>query len=491
MPPTSSHEATPQGAQARPPGPGARGQLLEPYANNGCNYGSRPRPEEHPLSHGRAWNPRPIFTLSPAASSALGLGDPTSEATAVADATTRGWWTEIADYYDLRTRTGRRRANRIRYCGRKRAALAHYAGEEMFGIGHQPCQDRMCPSCQVEKARDDAKLLRAYFEDREETRAGNDSDRRPRDTGPATWDVDPFVFVTLTDRKEHAELYELAEVLDQLQDSWREVTNAANRKRHAQWRRFVAGGMRVTEVTYSKRGDKNKDGSRVKYTGWHPHLHVLVELRAPAPGVSWAAHRAAFEQWLRGEWYANTRAAGPRGQYFVGVDRQRVGQLAKYCVKPFAVGNSNRDVARECMQSLEGRRLMAGFGTWKGWRKVAEQLVAPAQGCGAVVMLATTLLDWDVRLEAQVEGHTLTFVPPSQATCVTRRWATVRAAIQADPRTIYQKVKARTEGERDTEIREAMDRIELMIQQVASAGTCTQAGGVAGSVAAQPCAETG
>lgn len=389
----------------------------------------------------------------------------------MANAESRGWWTEVADYFDFRTRCrkdgtlgGRKRANRIRYCGRKRAALAHYGGEEMFGIGHQGCQDRMCPSCQVEKSREDAKLLRAYFEDRTETRFGSETDKRPRDDGPAAWNVDPFVFVTLTDRKEDRDTHGLVDVLVELLDSWRAVTNAANRKRHREWRRFVAGGMRVVEVTYSAKGKKNRDGSVVKYSGWHPHLHILIELRTPPPGVSWAEHRAAFEQWLRGEWYGNTRGAGERGQCFVDVDRARVGQLAKYCVKPFAVGDSNREVARECMEALDGRRLMAGFGSWKGWRKVAEQLVAPEAGCAATVYLATTLLDWDVRLETQVEGHTVQFVPVSQETSIVRSWATVRAAIMADPRTIYQKLAAKTAGERDEEVAEARERIDHMMR---------------------------
>jgi hypothetical protein len=280
--------------------------------------------------------------------------------------------------------------------------------------------------------------------------------------------------VTLTVRKEDRDTHGLVDVLAQLLDCWRAVTNAANRKRHQQWRRFVVGGMRVVEVTYSPRGKRNRDGSVVKYSGWHPHLHLLIELRAPPAGVSWAEHRAAFEQWLRAEWYGNTRAAGPRGQCFVAVDRARVGQLAKYCVKPFAVGDSNREVARECMESLDGRRLMAGFGSWKGWRKIAEQLVAPESGCAATVFLSTTLLDWDVRIAEQDQhpmrkgSHTLTFVPASQAVSIERSWDTVRDAIIADPRTIYQKIAALAGGERDEEIAEARDRIALMVQTSAS-----------------------
>lgn len=480
MPQEPCHDAAPQGSQARPAGPGARSSALEPYANNGCNYDSRPGTEPAIPSPRRAWNPRPIYTLSPAASLALGLGDPSSEATAVANATSRGWWTEVADYFDFRTRSrrdgtlgGRKRANRIRYCGRKRAALAHYDGRELFGIGHQGCQDRMCPSCQVEKSREDAKLLRAYFDDRQDTRAGTETDKRPAhdrwDDGPMPWTVDPFLFVTLTDRKEDSETHGLVDVLAQLLDSWRAVTNAANRKRHRVWRSFVRGGMRVVEVTHSAKGKRNRDGSQVKYTGWHPHLHLLIELRTPPAGVSWAEHRAAFEQWLRAEWYGNTRAAGPRGQCFVSVDRARVGQLAKYCVKPFAVGDSNRNVARECMESLDGRRLMAGFGSWKGWRKAAEQLVEKAKGCPATVMLATTLLDWDVRLSEQVEGHTVCFVPVTQETSIVRSWATVRAAIEGDPRTIYQKIAALVAGERAEEVDEAKDRIKLMQQTAGQA----------------------
>ena len=448
--------------QARPPGPGARSRALEPYANNSRTQDSGPGTEP-PSQRGRAWNPRPIYTLSPDASQALGFGDPTSEATSHADATARGFWTEVADYYDFRTRPraalgdegastlgGRKRADRLRYCNRRRPALAVVDGADVVGIGHQGCSDRVCPSCQAEKSREDGELLRSWWERRQEMR-GDDGG-------------DPFLFVTLTDRKADRDVAGLDDVLAQLLASWRSCTNSKDRRRYRQWTRFVSGGLRVVEVTYSAKGDKNRDGSVVKYSGWHPHLHVLIELQTPPAGQSWDSWRAAFERFLRSSWYEHTRAAGPSGQHFAAVDRNRVGQLTKYCVKPFAVTEDNREIARECMEVLSSRRLTAGFGLWKGWRSEAEQLRVKTTRDRPQIYLASRFLEslWQIEHHQGVEHQLVSMVSPDKLTCRTRSWAQLRAAIEGDPRTIYAKLADVTGA--DAERQEAIERIALMQQ---------------------------
>lgn len=385
----------------------------------------------------------------------MGFGDPTSEATAHADATARGFWTEVADYYDFRTRRraahgddgastlgGRKRADRLRYCNRRRPALAVVEGADVVGIGHQGCSDRVCPSCQAEKSREDGELLRAWWERRQEIRGGETEQRPPEASEPAAWSANPFLFVTLTDRKADRDVSGLDDVLAQLLASWRSCTNSKDRRRYRQWTRFVAGGVRVVEVTYSAKGDKNRDGSVVKYSGWHPHLHVLIELRTPPAGQSWTSWRAAFERFLRSSWYEHTRAAGPSGQHFAAVDRNRVGQLTKYCVKPFAVTEDNREIARECMEVLSSRRLTAGFGGWKGWRGEAEQLRVKTTRDRPQIYLSSRFLEslWRIEHDQGVEHQLVSLVSADGLHAHTRSWSKLRADIEADPRTIYAKL---------------------------------------------------
>jgi hypothetical protein len=377
------------------------------------------------------------------------MGDPETQAVLAEAARIRGWYTEVADYFNLRTKVrddgsgGRQRAHRLRYCGRLRAATAMVSGRMVVGIGHQGCRDRMCPSCQAERARQEARLLRDHFDARREIR-GTD---------------EPFLFVTLTGLKQDRDVAGLADALDERMASWRRLTNSAYRAQYKKWCAFVRGGLRVVEVTYSEAGTMRRDGTRVAYSGWHPHVHALVELRDPPPGVTWVEWRARFGVWVVAAWCERSPGAKSVAQKVLSVDSHRVGQLCKYVVKPFHLGLRNREVARECMTSLVGRRMMAGFGDWRGWKKEAAETNPKAEGPD--VWLASSVLDWHVRAESLVEEQDVQFSSPSGTATRTLLWSEVRERIRADPRTIWAKVRGLTgEGEQ-----EAKDRIEELEQR--------------------------
>ena len=229
----------------------------------------------------------------------------------------------------LATRTGLPRAGRLGACGQLRAALGD--GGRVWA---QPwrCRDRACPVCMASRSRRLAWRLRVAAMGR----------------ALVTPDLDR-AFVTLTQRKRPSE--SAREALDRLIGAWRRLT------RSRAWRGVVAGAVRAIELTWSGAGGRG--GHRPDADGWHAHAHVLVEL---APGVrtvdAWPAIRAA--------WLELADAEAP-GQDCRELDETRIGQLAKYVVKPFAIEHLGR--AAEAFGALSGRRMLDGTGTWRGWQR--------------------------------------------------------------------------------------------------------------------------
>jgi len=126
------------------------------------------------------------------------------------------------------------------------------------------------------------------------------------------------------------------------------------------WRTRVAGGCAVCEIK------RTRDGLR-----WHPHLHVLTEGTFIPQG------------WLAKKWGKITGDS-----YIVHVQPcDTVQQAAKYITSYLSklvpsplIRNHNYLV--EAIQALEGRRMVATFGSWRGLKLTrTESTVAWSNLC--------------------------------------------------------------------------------------------------------------
>jgi hypothetical protein len=164
----------------------------------------------------------------------------------------------------------------------------------------------------------------------------------------------PRGFATLTQRKRPGET--AREALERAIAAWRRLT------RSRAYRAAVDGAVRAIEITWSGAGGRG--AHRPAADGWHAHLHVLLEV---APGRTLAqAWAAILGVWLE---IADAEAGGQDCQ---PLDDTRIGQLAKYVVKPFAIDDLGRSA--EAFAALVGRRMLDGTGTWRGWQRWLEGL---------------------------------------------------------------------------------------------------------------------
>jgi hypothetical protein len=208
----------------------------------------------------------------------------------------------------------------------------------------------LCPRCQALRSRELADHLRAWVDHR--IAAGG-----------------RLFFVTLTIPKPHG--YDPTPAIDEVLAHWRWRTNIREPGGEA-WTMVVAGAVRSLEVTWSPKGARRKDGSLVPYDGWHAHLHLLVELRKQA---SEHELRALVSEWIdlvRGDERANDvqRIAS-------GADKP-VGELCKYVAKPLSQ-DMKPDLGRSLAKALHRRRMQVGVGSWKTWRRWAEDHVEPSE----------------------------------------------------------------------------------------------------------------
>lgn len=268
----------------------------------------------------------------------------------------------------LRTRSGTLRSGRIRRCGDPVAVMR--VGDGACAWEHRWCRDRACFACAKSRSRRLATDLRSAIE------------TRPHATR--------LYFVTLTQPRLAGESCTAS--ISRWMRCWTAL-------RHHPIFRDIAGGVRVTEVTYSL-GHKH---ARQQIAGWHVHGHLIVELK----------HDAVFERcptcagsklhnnkrcgtcgssvtMPRGElpdvmvafinaWCSITRAKPSRGaagpsrpgavsqaQCAVPLNPSNVGQLAKYLTKLWELQDTR---ARELFAAAAGRRIVDGFGSWRGWRR--------------------------------------------------------------------------------------------------------------------------
>jgi len=268
----------------------------------------------------------------------------------------------------LRTRTGRDRVDRVRACGSLRPALV---GDALVA---QPwrCRDRACAACMRTRAREHGAQLRLAL------------GRRQLEAPDQV-----RAFVTLTQPKRHEADEGPGEAISRWLASWRALTH--RRGRHgARWHALVAGAVRAVEVTYSRAGTTH-GGHVVAMTGYHAHGHLLVELR---PGATLEQLRELVaEVWCDrvepGGVVPGLSAGALRGAQVVDqVDERRIGQLAKYVSKPFAISDHN--AARRVFEALVGRRMLEGLGSWRRWRRWADEAEQ------AVVKLAVRMSPWSL-----------------------------------------------------------------------------------------------
>lgn len=238
----------------------------------------------------------------------------------------------------LITSSGRNRGVAIATCGRPAAA---YAADGAAGLVCLRCRDRACPPCQARRASELAERM-----------------VRMRSSFQGRW-----VFVTLTKRKMPARAEDADAAVSKVLDAWREVFNL----KYASGRYIAAlceGGIRALEVTARARGEKNADGTSVRFFGWHAHLHALVRLRE---GVTLDDLREAVtSEWCR------VVDADPRMQVFKVADDNLTRYICKYVVKPLGK-KIGRGQGRELFGAIHGRRMLEGFGLFRSWK-----LYAPA-----------------------------------------------------------------------------------------------------------------
>lgn len=266
-----------------------------------------------------------------------GLRDAVAKASRTAQRRRALGWVSSLD-----TRTGTPRAVRIALCGQAVArGLARGDGTVVWSWAPEWCRDRACPACAFQRSKQIAHALRAHRDARVADGHGR------------------LLFVTFTQTKAPAHLEGPGAALDRLQRAW------VRCRERADFRRWVAGGVKAVECVWSARAE---DGPR--YDGWHAHLHLAMELRDDAP---WDVERALVDMWLA----EARRESGPlglrvelrRGQKVLALDDARVGQVAKYVTKPFELPDRR---APRFFRETSGRRLIDGWGTWRRFRRAVE-----------------------------------------------------------------------------------------------------------------------
>ncbi len=289
----------------------------------------------------------------------------------------------------LVTDGGRDRGKAVARCGRPAVAMTHTGH---LGLVALRCRDRACPRCQRLRAIERAAELReamagcpvcmstgkvrttsSPIDELDELDQGPETNHEPsteqcracsgRGSVPWRWQ-----FATLTVPKVHASRRGARETVSYVLDRWRELTT----KRYALGREFherYFGGIRSVEVVYREAGTviryPNGREHVVELTGWHVHVHALLD---PRPGS------VASSDWLVARWCELTGGVSA-GQLVKDVERGDTGvaaELAKYVAKPLSMA-MDRAVGRELFTAIHGRRLLEGLGRWRSWRKLAER----------------------------------------------------------------------------------------------------------------------
>lgn len=211
----------------------------------------------------------------------------------------------------------RKRLAAFEGCGEGAYLQQQADNPEKYRIRCTCCHDRWCVPCQRVKSRIVAGNLYEHFES------------LPPDTRCR--------FITLTLRSTDTPL---SEQLDRLYKAYQRL------RRWAGWHKTQDGGLAVLELTLNRQTHL-----------WHPHLHVISEGR-------FIDQKELSKQWRKvtGDSYiVDVRAA--RTQREVGR------YITKYLTKVVSA-EVTRDQERfvEAIQALNGRKMLATYGTWNHLR---------------------------------------------------------------------------------------------------------------------------
>ena len=251
---------------------------------------------------------------------------------------------------DIPTRSGdpNARVKRIKECGAFR--VAYNPVEREYAWAATSCKDAACPRCQSIKSRAYAKCIAEFMAK---------GDRRMH-----------CRFLTLSQPKLPGE--SVGAAMTRLMKSWNRLRN------RKVWKQYVEGGVRTVEVTYPRAGEKKKNGHVVRQTGWHVHLHAIVEFKHErardfAPTLLKGIEQLGLR--IEETWCEVSPGSKLAGQVFdptpLDDDMRSAWYVAKYVTKAFELGD---DVAREFFSHMVGRRFMDGFGSWRGeWRKPMKE----------------------------------------------------------------------------------------------------------------------
>lgn len=239
----------------------------------------------------------------------------------------------------------------LRHCGKLHAVLQGGA----FDVDPSCCRQRPCPSCARARARQNAADLTRAMQHR-------------RAVAEAM-----FLFATLTQPKRPRFEETPREAVHRIVRVWQSITNSKTATGR-EFRRLFEGGLRTTETTYAARGDEREHGGEVAFSGYHAHLHVLLEVRA---GID----RGEAAGWLQREWLAHCDGARASAQCVRPASHEDAAQLCKYVTKPLENAAGRPAILRELFGALHGIRLLQAFGTWMGseargrvgWRELGDE----------------------------------------------------------------------------------------------------------------------
>lgn len=335
---------------------------------------------------------------------------------------------------DLRTRGGVRRWSRIRRCGDPVAVMR--PGDGAVSWEHRWCRDRACYACARSRSRRMATDLRAAIDKRRASR---------------------LYFVTLTQPRKPGESCERA--WDRSASSWAAL-------RHRPCFRDLAGGVRVTEVTWSA----GHAHAQARFPGWHVHAHLVIELRdepvlercptcsgckmyrgkrCRTCGSRITMPRGELPDALVALLSAWTRITGGAfaAQCAVPLDASNIGQLAKYLTKLWQLRDGQ---ARELFAAAVGRRTVDGFGAWRRWRRWGTDVertphgwISSAMPIRALEALAPdTLVEFDqpTGVELVADGRP---VWHPRAVVATMTAGAILAALRRDPRPVWERIGER------------------------------------------------
>lgn len=327
------------------------------------------------------------------------------------------------------TRSGSERSDRLFSCGHLRPAIR---GTEV-GLSAWSCGDRLCPSCAESRAREYASALRAFASSRV-------------DEGYRHYAV------TLTQQKMPVVSETCSQSVDRIIDAVRRLTNSgsANGRRV---RSYWAGGIRGVEITWSPRGKRRKDGSRVEYSGWHAHIHAIFELKEGVDDDD--ALDVIIDEWLK-----VSPGASEHAQYVQFLDDRMIGETAKY---PLKLPDLDRPwLVRDAAMSIAGRRMLDGFGSWRsalGKGRLLRDLGAPPR-------VPLKMADAGVSCLSEPPESLVSFTSFKGRDGITsfyRSVGEIRSRVLRDPRTLKQRDRDRKNNvpapESDITLVELWDRI--------------------------------